>query len=233
MKILKRIKTLFIHKIVEKKLKMRNFTNPVDPNMVYLNRNFNIILQLHPRVTSYSEFITLYNCTFFSFGNVIEIGSYLSYSSIIMASAFNKKKDRKLYAIDPFDREKGWENGSSDDWIYKECSQLEFARKVIGQCELNNSIELIRGYSNHVIGKFENVSNIGLIFIDGDHSYEGCESDLKLYAPKLSKEGYLLLHDYNSAGHPGVKKAVDNFLTKNVNYEIQFVVDSLLVLKKR
>lgn len=37
--------------------------------------------------------------------------------------------------------------------------------------------------------------NYDFLWIDGDHSYEGCLSDLRNFYPQLEKNGHLLLHD--------------------------------------
>lgn len=37
---------------------------------------------------------------------------------------------------------------------------------------------------------------IDLLFIDGDHSYEGCMRDVMKYVPSVRPGGYFILHDY-------------------------------------
>ena len=53
------------------------------------------------------------------------------------------------------------------------------------------------------------------VFIDADHSYEGCLADIKAWLPKIKKGGYLCGHDYTRSG---VKKSVDEVL-KNVELD--------------
>lgn len=50
---------------------------------------------------------------------------------------------------------------------------------------------------------------IDLLFIDGDHTYEGCLRDIFSWAPKVKSGGKILFDDYNDL--TGVKKAVDDF----------------------
>jgi len=52
-----------------------------------------------------------------------------------------------------------------------------------------------------------------LVFLDGDHSYEGARADLDRWAPALRPGGHLLLHDAVDTGgwgtvHPGVVRLV-------------------------
>lgn len=63
--------------------------------------------------------------------------------------------------------------------------------------------------------------SLDLVFIDADHSYEGCKLDIELWRPKLRPGGWLTGHDY---GHPhssgaGVKPAVDEAFPEGVRVE--------------
>ena len=61
--------------------------------------------------------------------------------------------------------------------------------------------------------KFDDAS-IDLIFIDGDHSYEGCHGDIEAWWPKIRPGGIMMGHDYGPEW-PGVLKAVDDFIRDN------------------
>lgn len=49
---------------------------------------------------------------------------------------------------------------------------------------------------------------IGMLFIDGDHSYEGCKGDYEAFASHVIPGGLIVFHDYNEAC-PGVQKVVE------------------------
>ena len=53
---------------------------------------------------------------------------------------------------------------------------------------------------------------LDFVYIDADHSYDGCKLDMETWFPKLKPSGQLCGHDYNL---PGVKQAVDEFAEKN------------------
>ncbi len=46
-----------------------------------------------------------------------------------------------------------------------------------------------------------------MVFLDGDHEYEGVAADIEAWYPKTQK--LLCGHDYNHPDYPGVAKAVD------------------------
>lgn len=56
---------------------------------------------------------------------------------------------------------------------------------------------------------------LDLVFIDGDHSFEGCMADLITWVPKVKKGGMILLHDADTASFPGVQLAIREFCGKN------------------
>jgi uncharacterized Rossmann fold enzyme len=53
--------------------------------------------------------------------------------------------------------------------------------------------------------------SLDFVFIDADHSYEGCKADIDAWLPKVKRGGLVAGHDYENTEFPkfGVKKAVD------------------------
>jgi len=229
---LKRFKKKLASKLKAKTLRMPKV--PADRQNIpaAFNDNFNEILALNPRVTSFQEHVSLFTLANMTQGQIIEVGCYLCYSSILMASAFGNTK-RKLYAIDLFDRAKGWKGGGTDSWIYRDFSQQEFAEKMVADRGLQDSIEIIQGASGDVVDQISKVKDIGMIFIDGDHSHDGCMADMLSYAPLISPGGILVMDDYACRRHTGVKSAVDEYLTKHTDFHPMFLMGQMLVLKKQ
>lgn len=50
--------------------------------------------------------------------------------------------------------------------------------------------------------------SVDFVFVDADHSYEGCKRDIEAWAPKVRDGGMVCGHDYSDLW-PGVKRAVD------------------------
>lgn len=53
--------------------------------------------------------------------------------------------------------------------------------------------------------------SLDFVFIDADHSYEGCKADIQAWLPKIKPSGFIAGHDYDHPDFPGfgVKRAVD------------------------
>jgi predicted O-methyltransferase YrrM len=66
----------------------------------------------------------------------------------------------------------------------------------------------IQGNSSVVSDK---IPLVDLIFIDADHSYEGCRKDIKSYKTKVKSNGILSGHDID---YPGVNQAVRESILK-------------------
>jgi hypothetical protein len=64
---------------------------------------------------------------------------------------------------------------------------------------------------------------LDFVFIDADHSYEGCRDDIDAWLPKLKDHGLLCGHDY-SEKFPGVIQAVNEF-AGTIDLEFETDVD--------
>jgi predicted O-methyltransferase YrrM len=129
--------------------------------------------------------------------NVIEIGRWKGFSTFCLASALRfidigwnepdthkqrpdvnysnleMRKARKLISIDPFPQ--------------------DCAREAIETAGLTKYVEFVNAPSASVTID----GQVDLMFIDGDHSYEGCSNDVINYVPKVLRPGgYFILHDY-------------------------------------
>jgi hypothetical protein len=68
---------------------------------------------------------------------------------------------------------------------------------------------IMRMKSTEAAEQFEDKS-LDFVFIDADHSYEGCRDDIKAWMPKLKPGGLLSGHDYGNTNYEkfGVDRAV-------------------------
>ncbi len=80
--------------------------------------------------------------------------------------------------------------------------------------KFKKNVSLIKGNSNQILKKI-NMQKIDYVFLDGGHKYETVMSDLEACVEVLEHNGTILCDDYNLGHAPGVKNAIDNFVSKN------------------
>jgi len=144
----------------------------------------------------YNEMVSKYNNAVF-----VEIGCWKGKSAAYMAELIkDSKKNIKFYTIDLFEYE-----GKS---FYEET--------LNNLTPLLDYVTIIKENSTTAYKRFED-NSIDFLFIDGDHTYEGCKNDIKLWFPKVKTPGIIAGHDYTETSC-GVKMAVDQyFLFTGIN----------------
>jgi MMP 1-O-methyltransferase len=158
---------------------------------------------------------------------VVEIGSWKGKSTITIGLGLRKGI---VYAIDPFNAE--GEPGSKEEYLLKQGNEpllYQFLNNIKKHGVAKFIIPL-RGYS------FEfstYIDDIDFLFIDGDHSIEGCSNDFNLYSEKVKKGGYIGFHDfYPERIDLGPTWVINNLLINNNHFEHIGVFDSLWIAKR-
>lgn len=95
------------------------------------------------------------------------------------------------------------------------------------------------GLSWHLSG----APNPNMVFVDGDHSYEGCKGDIEAWLPHIVEGGIIAVHDFRKSDllpdpngphpkdWPGVDRAVQELLIPK--YEMALHIASLVAFVKR
>jgi predicted O-methyltransferase YrrM len=79
-------------------------------------------------------------------------------------------------------------------------------RSLLEEHGVGANVHLIVGDSQH--GAHPEIGAYDLLFVDGDHSYEGCSADLRSHLPGLRPGGHVLLHD-SYDGSPVQRAAIE------------------------
>ena len=78
--------------------------------------------------------------------------------------------------------------------------------------KFGDKVKFLKGFSVEMAKKVKDGS-LDFVYLDGDHSYEGCRNDIHAWLPKLKLGGIMAFHDYNDIY--GVRAAVDEFTYDN------------------
>ena len=182
------------------------------PNSINI-RTFTLLTESIEGLITKNEMQTLVNLCVYgpTNGNVIEIGSYKGRSAIFLAKGCEVRNEGIVYAIDPLI--------SNNEEIIENIK------------EYKDRIKFIRKYSYEALASVPN-NNIRLLFIDGDHEYEGVKKDIELYSPLLNKDGIIALHDFSLSGS-GVVTAVMELIVGSQLYDNFVLSDSLFMARKK
>lgn len=125
---------------------------------------------------------------------ILEIGRFKGGSTLLMAFA---AKNVPIYSI---------------DLAPQNDERLQQIFKAVGKGE---NVHLIVGDSQR--GQFPSVGRYDVLFIDGDHSYEGCTADIAKWYGGLAKNGHMIFHDSHK---PGVQDAIADFITEHPEAQV-------------
>ena len=140
----------------------------------------------------------------------VEIGSYSGEGTVVLADHF-----KEVLAVDP------WENGyDPDDVASHQCQMEDVFNAFTERTKVKGNINFSRGKSLDAL-EFVADGSLDLVYVDGDHRYEGALADIKGWLPKLRKGGCMTGHDFS---FPTVRQALSE--TFNGDYLALFQGDS-------
>ena len=126
---------------------------------------------------------------------IVEIGSWLGKSAIILSRAVKRKKGATLFCVDPFNADgdseslQGYRRRAQGlgGRLY---DQFVFNLKQYGNYKC---VQVLNGYSYDFSRNWD--TPIDLLFIDGNHAYEAVRRDFTEWSPFVKPGGYIVMHD--------------------------------------
>jgi len=137
---------------------------------------------------------------------IVEIGSFRGRSTVLLALG-SAECQGEVWAIDP--------HMPSPDapWMPFNSTDLDAFRKNVREFGIERRVHEILSTSDQARTTWAG-KGIDLLWIDGDHTFEGASRDLSNWTPLLNPGGVVAAHDY-SKHWPSVQKAWDQFMAKS------------------
>jgi cephalosporin hydroxylase len=159
------------------------------------------------------------HCMQFERALFVEIGSAHGRSATVLAEAA-LNTGSQVVCIDSFPEDYYGQPKFGD------YARREFHKNVL---EKFKNVHLLDMTSKEAAEGWKLNEEISVLFVDGDHSYEGVSTDCQLWLPRVASGGYVGFHDYNNVAFDGVKRAADMY-TKD--WPLTDTIWNLIIRKK-
>lgn len=155
-------------------------------------------------------------------GVIVEVGSAKGRSTVALALGSKSGFESPIYAIEPHEHFTGLYGGKFTP---------EFRSGFFESLLETDTADIVRlvNLSSEVVTPGWN-KDVGLIFIDGDHSYEGTRRDYRCWVPHVVPGGLMVFHDSldeRAGPHRVIQEAIDAGVLEKVE-----VVSRATVLRK-
>ena len=180
----------------------------------YLNQT--LLKRIHSFI-SFDNRLMMINALIPEYATIAEIGVFKGHFALELL----KRNPKHLYLIDCWTQGpmvSGDQDGNNVERV-PDCEQLYNNLKE--QLKFYPNVLMHRQYSTDFLPLLKD-NTLDVVYIDGDHSYEGVKKDLEFSYPKVKKYGWIMGHDYEmnyaKTKHTynfGTKQAVDEFCAKH------------------
>ncbi len=168
-------------------------------------------------------------------GVIVEIGSEFGMSASLFCHGADSAV--KIYSVDLFPDNMLQEHQSNlrEAGFDGRCLQIGMYSAELGQeWKLPDKMVLggdwIYPHPGH---------DIDLLFIDGDHSYEGVKADIEAWLPHIKRGGHVAFHDCACVTnkqphflHYEVTRAVNEWYWNSVGWQLMQMIDTITVFRK-
>ena len=162
---------------------------------------------------------------------VVELGVYEGSSAVVLCRALGPGSE--LHLVDPFVDERGSALRAGAR------ATPAATRRAVGRAHGAGGPRLHWHVArSQELGRSWSGGPVDLLFIDGEHSLEGCREDFEVWREHVTEAGAIAFHDARlghggGAGHPGPTAVVDRLVRSGeAGWEVAEEVDSLVVARR-
>lgn len=123
-------------------------------------------------------------------GDILEIGSYKGRSTILLARAAALAGEDRVVAVDPLEGEAVRpSSGPGVDSVAD-----EFYRNL-DAAGVRDRVEFHQTFASRLAARWPAARQLRLLWIDGDHTYDGAKADWDSFSPHLADGAIVAFHD--------------------------------------
>jgi len=142
-------------------------------------------------------------------GKMLEVGSHLGRSTVGWAERLNPKF--RIFSMDFWNFDTTWRQSDHPDWedfegwdytnnnpIPPDYSKSRYSRFLSNVENFPNIVPLrmTSPPKNPNVNLIEKISDLDLLFLDGDHRYDIVKKELDFYYPMMKRDGIICGHDW-------------------------------------
>lgn len=156
-------------------------------------------------------------------GTIVELGSWMGRSTIVLGSASLSGPRAMVYAVDLFTTSAPADSKTYAQFLDHDVSDyLSLFQSNIRAAGVEEIVVPVRGLTT-TTGREWTGPRIDLLFIDADHSYEGVRNDFLEWVGHCSPGARCAFHDYFNVDYRGVQRFVDKLIDREILSETRFV----------
>jgi hypothetical protein len=138
-------------------------------------------------------------------GAIVEIGSFKGKSTVMLATVSAHYNSGPVVAIDPH---QGFAYLGPN--VPQEPPTFDTFLASIKSAGIDHNVEVQRTFSRHAANNWNR--SIRVLWIDGDHSYQGCKEDFDLFSPYLADGAVIAFHDTLNSFEGPIRVFVEDIL---------------------
>jgi hypothetical protein len=152
----------------------------------------------------------------------VEVGVF---TGAMSAALLRERPDLELIMVDSWEGDGKAYLDKTGDWHMNLSNAAQEANYEAAKSAVSfaNGHAVLKRERSLPASKREVDDIFDFVFIDADHSYEGCKADIEAWLPKVKKGGWICGHDYDNPHFPafGVTRAVQEFVS-HVGAHVEF-----------
>lgn len=156
---------------------------------------------------------------------IVELGVYQGRTALLMSWGARQGHGAHVWGVDPWDLP-----GNVYDPPFTDAGSRNWARYNVRATGYANHVTLIQGFSHDVATSWDG-PEVGLLFVDGDHTKAGARRDIEVWMPHLASGAVIAVDDYGHPDWPGVAEAVDELVAEGTLEPIKIFHDRLAVTR--